>query len=260
MARRKLKLAYIINDSKRRITFNKRKKGLIKKVDEITTLCGIEACAIIFGENNAQPEIWPSPVGVHTVLSRFRGLPEMEQSKKMQNQESFLREKIQKGQEQLNKLRNENRRKELTQLMFQCINANQIADNVGMNDLNGLSWMIDQNMKYIERRMEEIRAAPVVERRMEETRAAAVVESRDENVIGAAPVVENRADNVIIGAAPVVEHRAENVIGRELGMENNVGAMQPQPWSLDFMTSNNNFGDLLPFDENGNNAPNGFWL
>jgi hypothetical protein len=177
----------------------------------------------------------------------------------MQNQESFLREKIQKGQEQLNKLRNENRRKELTQLMFQCINANQIADNVGMNDLNGLSWMIDQNMKHIERRMEEIRAAPVVERRMVETRAAAVVESRAENVIGAAPVVENPAENVIIGAAPVVENRAENMIGRELGMENNVGAMQPQPWSLDFMTNNNNFGDLLPFDENGNNAPNGFW-
>ncbi|KAK2368257.1 agamous MADS-box protein AGL80 [Trifolium repens] len=259
MARRKVKLAYIINDSKRRITFNKRKKGLIKKVDEITTLCGIEACAIIFGENNAQPEIWPSPVGVHTVLSRFRGLPETEQSKKMQNQESFLGEKIQKGQEQLNKLRNENRRKELTQLMFQCIHASQIADNVGMNDLNGLSWMIDQNMKHIERRMEEIRAAPVVERRMEDRRAAAVVESRAENVIGAAPVVENHAENVIIGAAPVVENRAENVIGRELGMENNVGAMQPQPWSLDFMTNNNNFGDLLPFDENGNNAPNGFW-
>ncbi|WJX72546.1 hypothetical protein P8452_56414 [Trifolium repens] len=259
MARRKVKLAYIINDSKRRITFNKRKKGLIKKVDEITTLCGIEACAIIFGENNAQPEIWPSPVGVHTVLSRFRGLPETEQSKKMQNQESFLREKIQKGQEQLNKLRNENRRKELTQLMFQCIHASQIADNVGMNDLNGLSWMIDQNMKHIERRMEEIQAAPVVERRMEERRAAAVVESRAENVIGAASVVENRAENVIIGAAPVVENRAENVIGRELGMENNVGAMQPQPWSLDFMTNHNNFGDLLPFDENGNNAPNGFW-
>jgi hypothetical protein len=111
----------------------------------------------------------------------------MEQSKKMQNQESFLREKIQKGQEQLNKLRNENRRKELTQLMFQCIHAGQIVDNVGMNDLNGLSWLIDQNMKQIERRMEEVRAAPVVERRMEETRAAAVVENHAENVTGAAP-------------------------------------------------------------------------
>jgi hypothetical protein len=161
--------------------------GLIKKVDEISTLCGIEACAIIFGQNDAQPEIWPSPVGVHTVLSRFRGLPEVEQSKKMHNQESFLREKIQKGQEQLNKLRNENRRNELTQLMFQCIHAGQIVDNVGMNDLNGLSWLIDQNMKQIERRMEEVRAAPVVERRMEETRAAAVVENHAENVTGAAP-------------------------------------------------------------------------
>ncbi|WJX35819.1 hypothetical protein P8452_23765 [Trifolium repens] len=187
MTRRKVKLAFITNESKRRTTFNKRKKGLIKKVDEISTLCGIEACAIIYGQNDAQPEIWPSPVGVHTVLSRFRGLPEMEQTKKMLNQESFLREKIQKGQEQLNKLRNENRKNELTQLMFQCIHAGQIVDNVGMNDLNGLSWLIDQNMKQIERRMEEVRAAPVVERRMEETRAAAVVENHAENVTGDAP-------------------------------------------------------------------------
>jgi hypothetical protein len=56
-----------------------------------------------------------------------------------------------------------------------------------MNGLNGLSWLIDQNMKQIERRMEEVRAAPVVERRMEETRAAAVVENHAENVTGAAP-------------------------------------------------------------------------
>ncbi|PNX76749.1 agamous-like mads-box protein agl80-like [Trifolium pratense] len=174
-------------------------------MDEITTLCGVEACAIIFSENDPQPVIWPSPRGVHTVLSRFRRLPELEQSKKMQNQESFLKERIQKGQEKLKKLRNENRKKELTNLMFQCLNAGQITDNVGMNDLNGLSWLIDQNTRQIERYMEEKQAAAVV------------------------------------------ENHAENVIGRVQGMENNVDAMQTQHWSLDFMT-NNNFGDVLPFE------------
>ncbi|XP_045822198.1 agamous-like MADS-box protein AGL80 [Trifolium pratense] len=155
MTRRKVNLACITDDSKRRATFIKRKNGLVKKMDEITTLCGVEACAIIFSENDPQPVIWPSPRGVHTVLSRFRRLPELEQSKKMQNQESFLKERIQKGQEKLKKLRNENRKKELTNLMFQCLNAGQITDNVGMNDLNGLSWLIDQNTRQIERYMEE---------------------------------------------------------------------------------------------------------
>ncbi|MCI39220.1 agamous-like MADS-box protein AGL80-like, partial [Trifolium medium] len=110
-------------------------------------------------------------MGVHKVLSRFRRLSEMEQSKKMLNQESFLKQRIQKGQEQLKKQRNENKRKEMTYLMFQCLDAAQIIDTVGMNDLNALSWMIDQNLKQIERRINE-------------TQANEVVENRAENVIG----------------------------------------------------------------------------
>ncbi|PNX64357.1 hypothetical protein L195_g053976, partial [Trifolium pratense] len=58
-------------------------------------------------------------------------------------------------------------------------------------------------------------------------------------------------------AAAVVENPAENVIGSAHGMENNVGSMQTQHLSLNFMT-NNNFDDVLPF-ENGNNVPNDLW-
>ncbi|CAJ2672474.1 unnamed protein product [Trifolium pratense] len=266
MTRRKVKLSYIIDNSKRRATFIKRKKGLIKKIDEITTLCGVEGCAIIFSQNDPQPAIWPSPSGVHTVLSRFRSLPELEQSKKMQNQESYLMGRIRKGEEQLNKLRNENRKNELTQLMFQCLNAGKIIDDVNMNDVNGLYWLIEQNMKKIERHMEE-------------TQAATVVENRAENVIGSVQGMENNVgamqtqhlsldfmtNNNFGDVLPFVNgnnepngNRGENVIGSVHRMENNIGAMQTQHLSLDFMT-NNNFGDVLPF-ENGNNVPNGLWL
>ncbi|GAU18651.1 hypothetical protein TSUD_124840 [Trifolium subterraneum] len=275
-------------------------------MDEISTLCGIQACAIVYGQNDPQPDMWPSPEGVNTVLSRFRRLPETEQTKRMQDQESFLREKIQKGQEQLNKLKNENRKKELTQLMFQCLNAGQVVDNVGsMRDLHGLNWLVDHNLKQIERRMEEMRVAPVVENRAEnvvgmqqgnvmvvENRAGnvigreqgnvmvgreqgnmMVVENRAENMIGREQgnvmvgreqenmmVVENHAENVIgmaQGNMMVVDNRAENVMGREQGMENNVNAMQTEQLPFDFMTNNNNFGDVLSFD-NGHNVPN-FW-
>ncbi|CAK8566077.1 unnamed protein product [Lathyrus sativus] len=167
MKRRKLNLSYITSDSKRRGTFKKRKNGLIKKIDEISTLCGIEACAIIFGEGDSQPEVWPSPLGVQNVLSRFMGLPELEQSKKMFNQESFLSQRIQKAQEHLNKQKIDNKRKEMTHLMFQCLNAGQIFESVNMNDLNDLSWLIDQNLKQIERRINETQIEEVVENRVE---------------------------------------------------------------------------------------------
>lgn len=83
MTRKKVKLAYIVNDSARKATFKKRKRGLMKKVSELSTLCGIEACAIVFSPYDAQPELWPSPIGVQRVLSQFKKMPEMEQSKKM---------------------------------------------------------------------------------------------------------------------------------------------------------------------------------
>ncbi|KAE9594497.1 putative transcription factor MADS-type1 family [Lupinus albus] len=50
MTRKKLnQLTYIVSDAKRKATYKKRKASLIKKIDQISTLCGIEACAIIYG-------------------------------------------------------------------------------------------------------------------------------------------------------------------------------------------------------------------
>jgi hypothetical protein len=64
MARSKVKLALIVNDAARKESYKKRRKGLLKKVAELSTLSGIEVCAIVYGPYEPQPEIWPSPEGV----------------------------------------------------------------------------------------------------------------------------------------------------------------------------------------------------
>ncbi|GAU16979.1 hypothetical protein TSUD_37370 [Trifolium subterraneum] len=46
MARNKVKLAFISDESKRRAAYNKRKNNVIKKVTELTTLCDVPACAL----------------------------------------------------------------------------------------------------------------------------------------------------------------------------------------------------------------------
>ncbi|CAA2986713.1 agamous-like MADS-box AGL80 [Olea europaea subsp. europaea] len=115
MTRKKVKLAFISNDCARKATFKKRKKGLIKKVSELSTLCGIDICAIIYSPYESQPDVLLDNHGVHRVLAQFKRMPEMERSKKMVNQESFIRQRISKASDQLKKQHKENREKEITQ-------------------------------------------------------------------------------------------------------------------------------------------------
>ncbi|CAI9770185.1 unnamed protein product [Fraxinus pennsylvanica] len=156
MTRKKVKLAFITNDSARKATFKKRKKGLMKKVSELSTLCGIDTCAIIYSPYESQPEVWPDNRGVHRVLAQFKRMPEMEQSKKMVNQESFIRQRIAKACEQLKKQHKENREKEITQVMYQCLTGKGLQ-NLMMPDLNDLGWLLDQNLKEINKRIDELK-------------------------------------------------------------------------------------------------------
>ncbi|GAB2298783.1 Agamous-like MADS-box protein agl80 [Dionaea muscipula] len=158
MTRKKVKLAYITNDSARKATYKKRKKGFLKKMYELTTLCEIKACAIIYSPYDAQPEVWPSTADAQQVLSKFRRMPEMEKSKKMVNQEEFLRQRINKAAEQLRKLQKDNREKEMTQLMYQCLSTGgkSLLHNLDVLDLNDLGWLIDQNLKAIYKRLENL--------------------------------------------------------------------------------------------------------
>ncbi|KAG4906720.1 hypothetical protein AAZX31_20G044000 [Glycine max] len=193
MARKKVDLSYITNARKRKATLSKRKNGLIKKMDEISTLCGIEACAIFYTPNNPQPEVWPSDSGAQSVLSRFRKVSELEQSKKKLSQESFLRQRINKAQVQLGKLRNENRKKEVTLLMFQNLNAKNNFENSNMIDLNDVSNLINHNLEEVKRKINMSQAQEVK------------------------PIVDNEGETMSQGGKSLVNHVQ--------GTETNVDAM-----------------------------------
>ncbi|KAJ1425562.1 hypothetical protein SESBI_10910 [Sesbania bispinosa] len=102
MARRKVRVAYIPNDSTRKTTYKKRKKSIIKKVSELTVLCGVQACAIISSPFDSQMEVWPSPEEAKQVIDRYKNAPVIDESKNV-NQESFLMQRIDKAKDQLKK-------------------------------------------------------------------------------------------------------------------------------------------------------------
>ncbi|KAL7204706.1 hypothetical protein ACSBR2_017751 [Camellia fascicularis] len=163
MTRKKVKLAFITNDSARKTTFNRRKKGLMKKASELSTLCGIDACAIIHSPYESQPEVWPNNLGVQRVLAKFTRMPEMEQSKKMITQEILIRQRIAKANEQLKKQLKHNREKEMTEVMYQCLSGRGLQ-NLSMVDQYDLNWLIDQNLKEIGKKIESLKKTPQQEK------------------------------------------------------------------------------------------------
>ncbi|XP_021719391.1 agamous-like MADS-box protein AGL80 [Chenopodium quinoa] len=153
MTRKKVKLAFIANDSARKATYKKRKRGLLKKMDELTTLCDVKACAILYSPYEVRPVVWPTPSGAKDVIASFKRLPEMEKVKKMVSQEEFLRQRVAKAHEQLKKQQKDNKEKDMTQVMYQCLTGKSIQ-NMSLLDLSDLSWVINQHLGDINKRVD----------------------------------------------------------------------------------------------------------
>ncbi|KAL1211778.1 Agamous-like MADS-box protein AGL80 [Cardamine amara subsp. amara] len=149
MARKKINLAYIANDSMRKATFNKRKKGFVKKIHELSVLCGVEACAVIHNPFNSTSEVWPSNAGVEKVVERFEMLTEMEQEKKMVNHEGFIRQSILKTMESTKKKKKENAERTMKEAMFHILSGKGVQLKLTYKDRDDLCKYIDQYLKEL---------------------------------------------------------------------------------------------------------------
>ncbi|CAN0920842.1 Agamous-like MADS-box protein AGL80 [Linum grandiflorum] len=157
MTGEKVKLAYITNDSARKATYHKRKKGLIKNVSKLSTLCDVQACAILYSLYHTQPEIWPPTlVGVHQVLPRFKNIPYLEQSRKIVNQEKFLKERIEKAEEQFRKQKSNNKEKMVNNIVFNCLTGRMLLTSLAPCDLDDIARVVDQQINDLDERLVEI--------------------------------------------------------------------------------------------------------
>ncbi|KAI5659252.1 hypothetical protein M9H77_28045 [Catharanthus roseus] len=154
MSKSKFKLAFIENDAKRQATYKKQKKGLLNKVSELTTLCGINACTIIYSKFDSKPDVWPSTLAAQQVISQFKHLQEMMKERKMLNQEAYLRERITKLKEKLNKKLSKNHEKDFMELMFKCLLIDKRElDKLSPTDLDELQEKIEKKMMDINSRL-----------------------------------------------------------------------------------------------------------
>ncbi|MBA0553380.1 hypothetical protein Golob_012567, partial [Gossypium lobatum] len=212
MTGKKVKLAYITDDSARKTTYKKRTKGLIKKLSELSSLCDIDACSVMFSPYESQPKVWPSPMGVQQVLSKLETIPEMEKNKNMLNQESFLSQKTTKAAEQLKK--------------------HWVVHGLNFEALSEINLLLDKKMSDIDKRIDALAKAPLNPQGVSSPSSSSLV---------ALPPIKM----VMPEAMPMTS--TEDIVQTDV---NEMDPMQREQWIMELM-SNNNSNPQTHMGDNG---------
>ncbi|GLT32846.1 hypothetical protein SLA2020_074820 [Shorea laevis] len=159
MGRKKVKHELISNESIRKVTFRKRKAGMLKKLSELTTLCGVPACAVVFSTYDAQPDIWPSPQEACDLLERFKNLSPKKQGKYMLDQKVFLRSNICKLEEKLEKQRKKNQELEIELTMAGSLPNENECDWNNVGQLEEMLRLLKERIKSVTNKIEDTKAS-----------------------------------------------------------------------------------------------------
>ncbi|VFQ72336.1 unnamed protein product [Cuscuta campestris] len=106
---------------------------------------------------DTEPVVWPSVEGMQHTVARFRSLPNIEQTRRMLNQERFVQERIHKLSTTLIKLKKENREKQMIALMYRILDGEHITEPLNTMDLNDIGWVINMHLVEINNRIEAIK-------------------------------------------------------------------------------------------------------
>lgn len=155
-----MKLAMIVNRDSRKTSYKKRKQSLMKKLDELSILCDLQACAIIKDPFEPKVEVWPKDnVAFQNVLNQFMTMSAIEKSKKMTNNESYIKKRIRKVEEQLNKQIMMNRDTVVANMLAECLIGKLSPADLNLTDLNSLVSMIGNKITEIVERIELLKGA-----------------------------------------------------------------------------------------------------
>ena len=124
-----------------------------KKASELTTLCGIKMCVVVYGDGKAQPEVWPSDAEA----KKFKDMPNVGSYKKTQSQEEFLQSRTVRLHEQVSKLDHENHERETLVLLHDSLDG-RCPGLVGTakDEVVSLRKMVEMKMSKAKARLQEL--------------------------------------------------------------------------------------------------------
>ncbi|KAF9618652.1 hypothetical protein IFM89_002347 [Coptis chinensis] len=179
MVRGKLNMQLISNEKSSNVTFGKRKDGLKKKLHEFTTLCGVDACMIVYGPNHGDrslaPETWPENKDeVHRILSRYcrSKVKNNGTARKDEDLSKKLKDRRKKQECEHDNTREKNDKSE-------CSMGDDHINKLSEDQLKQFSNELDYKIDSIQKKIEWIRwnqSMPKVEPRMVQQNQATIMD------------------------------------------------------------------------------------
>ncbi|CAL5194336.1 unnamed protein product [Lathyrus oleraceus] len=136
--KRKITSKLIENFSQRKMCYKTRLKGLFTKMEQVTTLCDLQACAVVFGPGDATPSMWPSCDAAEKLIHKFESMPEHARFNNVTDQLSFLKEKGKRLQATLDKIMEDNEDTLMGSYLYQIENESKSLTEFEPSVLNRL--------------------------------------------------------------------------------------------------------------------------
>ncbi|CAN0916551.1 Agamous-like MADS-box protein AGL80 [Linum grandiflorum] len=156
--RKKVKLAFIEKKEARRICLKNRTRSFLKKVEEISTLCGVQAFGIVYDpERLGKFTVWPTDeLQALQAVNRYAAMPVVEQTKNSLNQETYLQGLIKKMEE-----KEQIQMKRMTELEFAYL-MDEVHHGKGLKKMdihgvNALSLFIKERLRDLRERADKLK-------------------------------------------------------------------------------------------------------
>ncbi|KAK1293489.1 MADS-box transcription factor PHERES 2 [Acorus calamus] len=150
MPKKKLNLTWIPTDSIRRSTLNKRRKGLSKKMSEITTLCRVMGSMAIYSPEKEEPvEVWPpNKSEAETVFQDYMQLPEYERNRKNLDMQSLFQQRLARSRDQWTRIEGENRAMQLDVYVLRFMEGEGLHGLTG-KDVHDMLNMLEVRTQFL---------------------------------------------------------------------------------------------------------------
>ncbi|KAK4368576.1 hypothetical protein RND71_012368 [Anisodus tanguticus] len=161
MGRRKIGMELIKNEGSRNLTYQKRKKGLEKKADELSTLCQVKLCMIIYrpkygDKQQEEPAIiWPEKDTVQSLIESYRGRSDDDRRLRTHDLSFYFRDLARKVEIESAKLRKRNYEAKYP-------TWDQLYDNLSTDQLKQLVALLGSKIEVIKQRLEFLKGTQTI--------------------------------------------------------------------------------------------------
>ncbi|KAH7854649.1 hypothetical protein Vadar_016368 [Vaccinium darrowii] len=160
MAKKRITLTRIANNSARKATLIKRRAGLFKKTKELSVLSDVKSCAVVYSPGEAEPAFFPSYEVVRGMFEKFLSMSPVERSQKMLTHERYLTQRIASEIKRNDRAKKKNDMKEAQEDMNKIYEGSLDLGELDVERLKKLRVLVVDKLKDIEERERRPRQLP----------------------------------------------------------------------------------------------------